>query len=101
MPLVLCHSRRALRALLAVAIRSRHIAGVAGDLDTIITAGAVAARAIERADPPGPGACRIQRIETGELDVELGAGVVVERGKRAARRCIPFAVDIAGLAADP
>jgi len=37
----------------------------------------------------------------GELDVELGPGIFVERGKRAARRCIPFAVDIAGLAADP
>ena len=44
----------------------------------MIALGAESAIAIQRANPAGPGAHRIERIEAGELDVESGPGMVVK-----------------------
>ena len=62
---------------------------------------AAAAFAFQRTHPAGLRLDRIQRVDAGNLDVEFGAGLVVKGRKRPARRGVPFAVDLAGLAADP
>ena len=43
---------------------------------------------------------RIERIDAGDLGIELGSGVAVEQGQRPLRGTIPVAVGIAGQAAD-
>src|SRR5579863_4437905 len=95
------HFRRAFRGLPTGSVRPEDITIVAGDLHAPIPVGVKPTFAIERADSPLFGVHRIQRLEAGELDVEPGPRPVVEGLKRAARRSIPFAVDLAGLAPDP
>jgi hypothetical protein len=101
MMLSLRHPRHALCSLLAGTVRSEDMTLVAGDLHAMIATGAESAFAIERADSAGPGADRIERVEAGELHIELGPGMVVEGRQRPAGRGIPFAIDLAGLAPDP
>ena len=43
---------------------------------------------------------RIERIDAGDLGIELGAGVAVELRQRALRGAVPVAIGIAGQAAD-
>src|SRR5580700_1639110 len=92
---------RAFRAGATCPVRPQNLIAIAGNLHATISLGAESTVAIERANPTRPGADRIERIETGEFDVEPGAGPVVEGRKRPAGRRVPFAVDLAGLASDP
>ena len=70
---------RAFGAGAAGPVRPQNLIAVAADLHATIAVGAESTFAIERANPPRFGFDRIERIETGELDVEPGPGVFVER----------------------
>jgi formylglycine-generating enzyme len=77
-PLSLSDLGRGFRTLLTAAVRAQHIATIAGNLHAAIAIGAEPAFAIERTNPPRPGADRIERIEAGELHIEPGPGIVIE-----------------------
>lgn len=72
----------------------------AADLDAAIALGALPFCANERTYPILLAPDRIERIEAGELDVEFGVGIPVEQFERLSGTVVPFAVDIAKIAAD-
>jgi hypothetical protein len=78
-PLLTRHnSWRTLRARAAGSVRPQDLIAITGNLHAAIAIGAEPAFAIERANPPRPGADRIERIEAGELHIEPGPGIVIE-----------------------
>jgi hypothetical protein len=69
---------RRFRTLLTATVRAQDIATIAGHLHAAIAIGAISTFTTERANPPGPGADRIERIEAGEFHIEPGPGIVIE-----------------------
>jgi hypothetical protein len=67
-----------LRARAAGSVRPQDLIAIAGNLHAAIAIGAISTFTTERANPPGPGADRIERIEAGELHIEPGPGIVIE-----------------------
>ena len=77
-PLSLSDLGRGFRTLLTASVRPQDMAAIAGNLHAAIAIGAISTFTTERANPPRPGADRIERIEAGELHVEPGPGIVIE-----------------------
>ena len=70
--------RRRVGAALADALRVQHGIAVADDGNAVLAGDLLPASAGQWADPIGPGPHRVECIEAGQLDVEAGAGMLVE-----------------------
>ena len=70
-------------ALLAFIVVIEKVTRSAGNLDTAIAVGFEAESANQRTNPRRLELDRIERIDARDLDIELGAGALVEQLKRA------------------
>jgi len=73
----------------------------ATDRNAAITFDPFVLGANQRAHAVGPVADGIQRIETCQLDIELGVSLLVEEVERLPGAIVPIAVDVPRIAADP
>jgi hypothetical protein len=78
-----------------------HVAGLACDPDTALSLRLVTSLAFERTDAGLLQPHGVERIDTGDLGVELRSGKFVERLEGAPRVRIPAAISRAGQASDP